>query len=108
MVLDEAGFGKRLIPLPATPVIMTLRLLEAFRLSPLYNWIYETAATDSYVSIEKAMQILGFLPKFSNRMALIRNYRWFVQNVSNYQNTSGITHRAPWKQGVLGILKRCF
>ena len=50
-VLDRAGHGKRIIPLPAGPAIWTLRVLEALRLSPLYKWVYETAATDSFVSI---------------------------------------------------------
>jgi nucleoside-diphosphate-sugar epimerase len=53
-VLDAAGFGKKIIPLPAAPVIWALRILEALHLSPLYKWVYETAATDSFVSIEKA------------------------------------------------------
>jgi nucleoside-diphosphate-sugar epimerase len=49
-VLDAAGFGKKIIPFPAAPVIWALRILEALHLSPLYKWVYETAATDSFVS----------------------------------------------------------
>ncbi|MDW8212002.1 MAG: NAD(P)-dependent oxidoreductase [Roseiflexaceae bacterium] len=45
-VLDAAGFGKKIIPFPATPVIWTLRILEALRLSPLYKWVYETAGNE--------------------------------------------------------------
>ena len=47
------------------PVIWTLRFLEALHLSPLYKWVYETAATDSFVSIEKAERVLGYKPKYS-------------------------------------------
>jgi len=76
-VLEYAGFGKKIIPFPAAMVKIILRLLEFFRLSPLYKWVYETAATDSYVSIEKAEKVLGFSPKYSNKEALLRNYCWY-------------------------------
>lgn len=62
IVLDEAGFGKKVVTFPAGPVIFVLRILEALKLSPLYPWIYETAAKDSYVSIDKAQDVLGFDP----------------------------------------------
>ncbi len=39
-VLDEAGFGKRIIPFPAGPVVVALKILELLKLSPLYPWIY--------------------------------------------------------------------
>jgi len=59
-VLDKAGFGKKIIGLPATPIIWTLRMLEVLHLSPLYKWVYETASKDSFVSIEKAEKILDY------------------------------------------------
>lgn len=107
-VLDEAGFGKKIAPLPAAPVIWTLRFLEALKLSPLYKWVYETAVTDSFVSIEKAEKQLGYKPLFSNKQALIRNYHWYVANLNTFANASGVSHRVPWKQGILGIAKRFF
>jgi len=58
-VLDRAGHGKRIIGFPARPVIWTLRLLEALKLSPLYKWVYETACEDSFVSIDKACRVLA-------------------------------------------------
>lgn len=107
-VLDDAGFGRKIIGFPAAPMIWTLRLLEALGVSPLYKWVYETASKDSFVSIEKAERVLGFRPKFSNKDALIRNYRWYLANVDKFQNTSGISHRVPWKQGILGLAKWFF
>ena len=107
-VLDEAGHGKRMIPFPAAPVIWGLRLLELLRLSPLYKWVYETAATDSFVSIEKAERVLGFVPKYSNREALVRNYRWYLEHAQEFAHASGISHRVPWKQGILRLLKVFF
>lgn len=107
-VLDDAGFGKKIVGLPAAPAIWALRVLEAMRLSPLYKWVYETASKDSFVSIERAEQKLGYAPKFSNKDALVRNYRWYIGNLSKFENTSGVSHRVPWKQGILGIAKRFF
>jgi nucleoside-diphosphate-sugar epimerase len=107
-VLDYAGFGRRVRGFPAAPLIWTLRTLEHLKLSPLYRWVYETAATDSFVSIEKAERVLGFAPKYSNRDALIRNYQWYLDNRQRFTGQSGVTHRVPWKQGILGLAKRFF
>lgn len=107
-VLDYAGFGKKISGFPAGPVIMTLRILEALHLSPLYKWVYETASTDSFVSIEKAEKVLGFKPKFSNKDALLRNYKWYLDNLASFENASGVSHRVPWKQGILKLFKQFF
>ncbi len=107
-VLDYAGFGKKVTGLPAEPAIWLLRLLESLQLSPLYKWVYETAAKDSYVSIQKAQEQLGFRPKFSNKDALIRNYQWYLDNLDAIESQSGISHRAPWSQGILKLAKLLF
>jgi len=107
-VLDDAGFGRKIISLPAGPAVIILRILEIFGLSPLYQWIYETVFRDSYVSIEKAEKILGFTPKYSNKDALIRNYRWYLDNYKNFVEKVGISHRVPWKQGALELAKIFF
>ncbi len=107
-VLDEAGHGKKIRGFPAAPMIWTLRFLELLKLSPLYKWVYETASEDSFVSIEKAERILGFKPKFSNKQALVRNYRWYVAHLDQFRNASGVSHRVPWKQGILRLAKFFF
>lgn len=107
-VLDRAGHGKRIVSLPARPAIFTLRLLEAMRLSPVYQWIYDTVSRDSYVSIDKIGARLGFAPKFSNRDALIRNYDWYTANRDRLTVAPGVSHRAPWKRGALELAKHVF
>jgi nucleoside-diphosphate-sugar epimerase len=107
-VLDRAGFGKKIVPLPAGPVIGTLRFLEALKLSPLYKWVYETACEDSFVSIEKAERTLGYKPRYSNKDALIRNYEWYLANLHQFENRTGISHRVPWNQGILKLAKLFF
>ena len=108
VVLDEAGFGKKILGFPAWPMITILRILEFFKLSPLYKWVYETACKDSFVSIDKAEQKLGFKPKYSNKDALLRNYKWYLNNLENFANDTGISHRVPWKQGILKFFKIFF
>ncbi len=107
-VLDEAGFGKRIILFPTAPVVAALRVLEKLHLSPLYPWIYETASTDSFVSIEKAQNILNYCPQHSNQDAMLRNYRWYLQNKARLSGNGGVTHRLPWKQKALKLAKVFF
>ena len=107
-VLDYAGFEKKIIGYPAKPVIWTLRIFEFFKLSPLYKWVYETAGEDSFVSIDKAEKQLNFIPKYSNKDALIRNFKWYLENMDSFKELSGISHRAPWKQGLLRLFKVFF
>jgi len=107
-VLDSAGFGKKIVPIPAGPAIMTLRALEKINMSPLYRWVYETVTEDSFVSIEKAERILGYSPQYSNKQALVRNYQWYIDHLSEFEGQSGVSHRVPWKQGALAVAKLFF
>lgn len=107
-VLDRAGFGKKIHGFPAAPMIWTLRFLELLHLSPLYKWVYETASKDSFVSIEKAKKQIGYKPIYSNKDALLRNYEWYLQNKNEFENSSGVSHRVPWKQGILSLAKLFF
>jgi nucleoside-diphosphate-sugar epimerase len=107
-VLDYAGYGKKIVSIPAAPAIWTLRLLEKMNMSPLYRWVYETVTEDSFVSIEKAERVLGYAPRYSNKQALIRNYQWYIDHLSEFQGQSGVSHRVPWKQGALSLAKMVF
>jgi nucleoside-diphosphate-sugar epimerase len=107
-VLDYAGYGKRIVPLPAAPMIWTLRFLEMLKLSPLYKWVYETVTEDSFVSIEKAERLLGYRPQYSNKDALIRNYQWYIDHMQDFEGKTGVSHRVPWKQGILSVAKMFF
>lgn len=107
-VLDYAGFGKRIIPLPAAPMIWVLRILERLHLSPLYKWVYETVTEDSFVAIDKAEKVLGYQPQYSNQQALIRNYQWYIEHLQDFAGQTGVSHRVPWQQGALKVAKLFF
>ncbi|MCG3138166.1 MAG: 2-alkyl-3-oxoalkanoate reductase [Phycisphaerae bacterium] len=102
---EAAGNGARVMSTPAGLVKFALRIFELLKLSPLYKWVYGTADTDSFVSIDKIKQQLGWQPKFSNAEALIRSYQWYLDNKPQADGSTGITHRVAWNQGVLKIFK---
>ena len=108
VVLDHAGYGKKIISLPEGPAIVILRFLERLHLSPLYKWVYEQVGKESFVSVEKAERVLGFTPRYSNKEALIRNFEWYLKNRTELDKSSGISHRVPWKQGALKLAKMFF
>ena len=107
-VLDRAGRGRRIIGFPEGPATAALALLRWLRLSPVYKWAYGTVAKESFVSIEKAERVLGFTPRYSNTQALIRNYDWYLANLSRFEGQTGVSHRVPWSQGILHVAKRFF
>ena len=107
-VLDRAGHGRRAVSLPAGPARAALWLLRALHLSPLYPWIYETADRDSRVAVERARRVLGFAPRHSNRMALTRNYEWYLAHRGSRDVRRGVSHRARWPRGALALARHLF
>ena len=107
-VLDRAGHGKRVVGIPAAPAIAVLRVLERLHLSPIYQWIYDTAGRESYVSVRRIETKLGFTPRYSNRDALIRNYDWYVKHRDETRGKTGVSHRVPWKRGALTLAEHFF
>jgi nucleoside-diphosphate-sugar epimerase len=105
VLIAHAGSGSRLRPVPARPAELALRALELLRLSPLAEWHYRTAHRDSYVDVSKAQRLLGFEPRLSNAQALCETYDWYLQNREQMRG-AGVTHRVPWDQRALGLLKR--
>jgi nucleoside-diphosphate-sugar epimerase len=104
-LIDHAGSSSRITPIPVKPAEVALRGLELARLSPLAEWHYKTAHRDSFVDVSKAERLLGFAPRLSNERALIETYDWYLANRQRLR-AAGTTHRVPWNQRALGLLKR--
>ncbi|MBA3244814.1 MAG: NAD(P)-dependent oxidoreductase [Actinobacteria bacterium] len=104
-MIDHAGSGSRLTPVPVRPAELALRALEILRVSPLAEWHYRTAHRDSFVSTEKAERLLGWKPRLSNSRTLVETYDWYLANRDRV-GVAGTTHRVPWNQQALGLLKR--
>ena len=104
-LIDHAGSGSRLFPVPVAPAELSLRALELARLSPLAEWHYKTAHKDSFVSIERARELLGWEPRLSNAETLCATYDWYLEHLADMRG-AGTTHRVPWNQQALGVLKK--
>ncbi|HWG57102.1 MAG TPA: NAD-dependent epimerase/dehydratase family protein [Gaiellaceae bacterium] len=104
-LIAHAGSGSRLTPVPVKPAEVALRALELARLSPLAEWHYKTAHRDSFVSIDKARRQLGWEPRLSNARTLTDTYDWYLEHRERL-GAAGTTHRVPWDQRALGLLKR--
>ena len=104
-LIAHAGSSSRLQPVPVKPAELALRALELMRLSPLAQWHYKTAHRDSFVDDSKAERLLGWQPRFSNREALIATYDWYFANRGRV-SAAGVTHRVPWNQQALRLLKK--
>jgi nucleoside-diphosphate-sugar epimerase len=105
-LIDHAGSSSRLTPIPVRPAEIALRALELARVSPLAEWHYKTAHRDSFVDISKAERILGWKPRLSNAQALIETYDWYLDHRDEVAGAAGLTHRVPWNQQALGLLKK--
>ena len=104
-LIAHAGSGSRLRPVPAKPAEVALRALELARLSPLAEWHYRTAHKDSFVSIDRARRLLGWEPRLSNAETLCATYDWYLAHRAELRG-AGLTHRVPWDQRALAVLKR--
>ena len=104
-LIEHAGSRSRLRPVPARPAELALRALELARLSPLAEWHYRTAHKDSFVSIDKARELLAWEPRLSNAETLCATYDWYLSHRDELRG-AGLTHRVPWDQRALGLLRR--
>lgn len=104
-LLAHAQSGSRIVHIPSRPAKAILSALEMLHISPIYRWVYDTADQDSYLSIEKAKTELGWIPRYSNRDALIDTYDWYLREGKELAKQTGTSHRVAWKQGALRLLK---
>ena len=104
-LIDHAGSRSRLTAVPVRPAEVALRALELARLSPLAEWHYRTAHRDSFVDVSRARRLLGWQAQFSNAEALCRTYDWYLAHRDTL-GRAGTTHRVPWNQQALALLKR--
>jgi nucleoside-diphosphate-sugar epimerase len=104
-LIDHAGSHSRLTPVPARPAEIALRTLELLRVSPLAEWHYKTAHRDSFVDVSRAERLLAWRPRLSNAEALCRTYDWYLDH-REALGAAGVTHRVPWNQQALALLKK--
>lgn len=101
-----AGHEPRFLPTPKRTTQAALWTLDKLRLSPLSKWHYGTMASDSYVEVSKANQLLGWAPKRSNKDTLLAAYRWYHEHRDEVKQNTGTTHTVGWDQKILRFFKR--
>lgn len=104
-VLDHAGHGKKVVSIPAKPAVAVLNALHKLHLSPVYTRLQQKLLEDSYVSVDKAIQVLGWKPRYSNQETILRTYDFWR---TRKNAAAGKTSRDPWKQGALSLAKAVF
>lgn len=107
IMFKAIGSKSRVFSTPAFLVKKALWFFEKVKLSPLYQWVYDTADRDSFVSVKRLTETLNWHPKYSNSDALIKAYRWYFKNYKQIKSRgSGVTHTVGWKQGILSLFKK--
>ena len=53
----------------------------------------------------EARDLLGWEPRLSNAETLCATYDWYLTHLDE-MGVAGTTHRVPWNQQALGVLKR--
>lgn len=104
---DVSTKKSQILPTPAFLVKKALWFFEKLKISPLYQWVYDTADKDSYASVKYLTETLNWHPKYSNAQALIKAYQWYLDNYQEIKSkTPGVTHTVGWDQGILGWFKK--
>ena len=105
-LIAHAGSASRLTPGAGTPAELALRALELAprsRRSPSGTTRRRTATRSS--TIDEGARLLGWEPRHSNEETLCATYDWYLAHRERLGPT-GTTHRVPWNQGALGLLRR--
>lgn len=79
-LVQHAGTGSKIAPIPAWFARSCLITLDALRLSPLGTEHYMIADRDFVLDCSKAKNLLGWSPKISAIDAMNSTYDWFVKN----------------------------
>lgn len=104
-VFEKADNGSQLVHLPARPIQEVLRVLETLNLSPIVKWQYDTMDKESWVATDKIRETLGWEPESSNQDAIMANFDWYLEHYDEFTDEGGVTHRVPWDQKILKIIR---
>jgi nucleoside-diphosphate-sugar epimerase len=105
-LVRHAGSSSRITSVPAAPARALLRALAAVRLSPLSAWHYRSADRDCHIDCGRAGRLLGWQPRLSNVATLVGAYDWFAAQGEGAAVADGRTHRTPWNERALGLVRR--
>jgi nucleoside-diphosphate-sugar epimerase len=105
-LIKHAGSKSGIKSLPVPLAIGTLAALDKLGLSPLGPWHYLTYHKPFYFDIGRAIDKLGWHPKYDNVSILTEAYDWFVKLDRQTEVDHGRSfHKRRVRQGILRILK---
>jgi nucleoside-diphosphate-sugar epimerase len=104
-LVDHAGTGSRVRPLPVAPARLAMRALGRAGLVPFapYHWLIY--AESLWFDVTKARTELGWEPRHSNASMLVESYEWFLAHRSDLAHARGSQHQSPARLGLLKLLK---
>lgn len=103
-VIEHAGTGSRIVPLPVGLARVTLRILYYIGLSPVVPWHYNNMHRNYYFDTTKIKRVLGWKPTDSNEDMLIQSYDWFVEHFNEFD--PGDAHAEAPDQKILKWLRK--
>lgn len=102
----HAGTGSKVRSVPMAPAVYAMKLTSAVGASPLGAYHALMYGRSMYFDISRAVNELGWKPRWSNDEMFIQSYDWYCRN-RDFVLTShgGSHHRSPVKQGALALLQ---
>lgn len=101
-LIERAGTGARLQPLPVPVLCGILIPLEILGRSPFTKWHWRSAAASFWCDLSDARTDLAWTPRFSNVDALWRAYSHYLEG-GHEVGTSA--HRTPLDGGLARVLR---
>jgi nucleoside-diphosphate-sugar epimerase len=105
-IIKSEKSRSKITGLPVLPAQILLGILELCHLSPIAAWHYKTMPVPSYVSTEKAEQLLKWHARKSNKDLLLESYLWYKKNRNKITKRTGDTHRVSWNFQLLNLFSK--
>lgn len=99
-VIAHAGSSSRIVRLPAGIARITLKLLDAFALTPFNSEHYYIADKEYILNTTKAKKILRWKPKYTHQEMMNKAYDWFITGEMHEEIASDNPN-----EGLLKVLK---
>ena len=104
-LIDARRAPVALTSFPARPAEIALRALELLHVSPLAEWHYKTAHRDSFVDVGQGGGAARLGAEALERRGALPDVR-LVPRAPRDAEAAGVTHRVPWNQQALALLKK--
>ncbi len=102
-LVDHAGTGARLLPVPTWAIEAVLRPLAAVGRSPFTEWHWRSAPESFYFDVAKPREELGWEPRRTTAEALVAAYDTYLRRPGDAAARSA--HLRPLRGGLARVLR---